>query len=109
MESPSPPSNCINLCNNNLFPNEDTTPKAHIVHSEEVLNKINKPFRHPGQAIKVLSDVSGHTVTNQVSRTFSLDTADSRSHNKVQKTKSLIEYIFVERKTHALSDIEIFV
>lgn len=111
MDSPSPSSNnCINICNNNLFPNADTEPKALTVTNEETINKINKSVRHPGQAIKIITDSSGRSVlTNQVSRTLSLDTTDDVKHKNVLKTKSLIEYIFVERKTHAKSDIEIFV
>lgn len=101
MESPSPPTNCISLCNNNLFPT--SSPKVTNTSEENVKHK---PFRHPGQAIKILADTTGHKLlTNEVGKSLSLDIPDSKLH----RTKSLIEYIFIERKTHAKSDIEVFV
>lgn len=99
MESPSPSNdnNCINICNNNLFNISSTKQTEPLIVSTKDLRKKktrNKQQRHPGQAVKL----------NKVSRALSLDYVFN-SCNKM----TLIQYVFVERKTHAKSDFEIFV
>lgn len=106
MDSPNQSNNCINnLCNNNIFPLTGTTDEK---KPDDILNRLNKSFRPPGQAIKIVSNSTSHTIVTdtKVGRKLSLDNLDESVYSK---TRSLIQYIFIEYKTHAKSDKEVFV
>lgn len=131
MESPSPPdSNCINICNNNLFIKSIVTKPSHpsIDTVDASANKLNS-FRHPGQAVKILTDNSGeHTVLKNEVRTRQAPgilkaskSCASFAHSKVElKTsrsnseicdyqncdENMIKFIFTEHGIQVISDIE---
>lgn len=113
MTSPSPTNNCINnFCNNNLFQIGHTNnAKTESTQEEHVNNKANKSPRHPGQAIKILTNTTGHTlITNKevCNQSSSLDQNDGIS-SKTQSAISLVEQLFVKRIKSAKSQAEIFV
>lgn len=136
MESPSPTdSHCISICNNNLFIKSIVTKTSHPsidTVDASANNKLNA-FRHPGQAVKILTDNSGeHTVLKNEVRTHQASTKEygilktSKScsnfeHSKVElKTsrsnseicdyqncdENMIKFIFTKHGIQVISDIE---
>lgn len=64
--------------------------------------------RHPGQAIKILTDSTGRTLITSkevCSETSTLDGSYSKSPSAI----SLVEHLYVKRKANAKSNTEIFV
>lgn len=135
MGSPSPPDNhCINICNNNMFIKSITTKATHQAIDtvdSSTNNKINS-FRHPGQAVKILTDGTGeHTVIkNEVRKHQSIKKEfgllkTSKSCTTFEKTKTefksrsnseicdyqncdenMIKFIFTKHGIQVISDIE---
>lgn len=136
MESPSPTDNhCISICNNNLFLKNLTT-KSSPDNTDSVdsaaNNKINQ-FRHPGQAVKILTDNSGeHTIIRNKVCTNSTSTKEfgmlksskscthfeqnkpefksSRSNSQIcdyqNCDENMIKFIFTKHGIQVISDIE---
>lgn len=62
MESPSPTHNnpCFNVCNNNLLPNYNCQiMPIDTVDNVSKTNTLNNMSKHPGQAIKIITESTG--------------------------------------------------
>lgn len=138
LESPSS-MNCMNICNNNLFVRQTYEKRMSIdmVDSFTKGNLINNQMKHPGQAVKIITDDVGEykivkkqdgkevckteekTLKNSKSYSCfdaldtkrSLKRTNSGSNLKEYKScdENLIKFIFTKHGIEVISDVETIV
>lgn len=136
MESPNS-LNCMNICNNNLFARQAYDKKftSDIITSFTNPTTLNNQRKHPGQAVKIITDTTGEhkiihndtIVDKEVRKDALIKESKSYTHfnaietpgrlkrtnTRLKECKScdenLIKFIFTKHGIQVISDVETIV
>lgn len=131
--------NCMNICNNNLFVRQQNGKQMSIdtIECFTTPNSINIKRSHPGQAVKIVTEVTGEhkILSNESSKRKEVCREDAdalreskscthfaaietpgrlkRTNTKLKECKScdenLIKFIFTKHGIEVISDVETIV